>query len=74
MAKKKKTVIGERNFSCLNYSACLTEAAINNSVFNCAGCDKVVLKTFNDLLRYESSRDTFDTTMITKKKISKSRK
>jgi len=56
MARSKKKS-GERNYSCLNYNKCLTEAAINNATFNCANCEDVVEQTFNDLLKHEGRED-----------------
>jgi len=51
---RAKNKDGERNYSCLNYNKCLTEAAINNTTFNCANCERMIEQTFNDLLKHES--------------------
>ena len=60
ITKGSKLKEGERNFSCLNYSKCLTEAAINNISLNCAGCDKANDQSFNDLLKHENTSHSFD--------------
>jgi len=57
MARTSKNKNVERNYSCLNYNKCLTEAAINNATFNCSFCEDVVEQTFNDLLKQESSEE-----------------
>ena len=57
MGRSSKPKNGERNYSCLNYSDCLTEAAISNSNFICTGCDRAITQSFNDLLKNESNVD-----------------
>ncbi|KPA16970.1 hypothetical protein MHK_002807 [Candidatus Magnetomorum sp. HK-1] len=57
MARKPKNKNGERNYSCLNYNKCLTEAAINNATFNCSYCEDVIEQSFNDLLKQESNNE-----------------
>jgi len=51
--RSPKSKDGERNYSCLNYNKCLTEAAINNLTFDCSNCEDMIEQSFNDLLKQE---------------------
>ncbi|CAN2042361.1 hypothetical protein GMMP15_780004 [Candidatus Magnetomoraceae bacterium gMMP-15] len=54
MARNSKPKEVERNYRCVNYRECLAQAAIHNSNFNCANCDRAVTQSFNDLLKNEN--------------------
>ena len=55
--RSPKSKNGERNYNCINYNKCLTEAAINNLTFDCSNCEDMIEQSFNDLLKQERSPD-----------------
>jgi len=71
MVRSSKAKNGERNYSCLNYSKCLTEAAINNTTFNCSGCEKEIKQSFNELLKHESRSEDWEIAVKNKKQQTK---
>jgi len=55
LPRSPKSKDGERNYNCVNYNKCLTEAAINNLTFDCSHCEDMIEQSFNDLLKQERS-------------------
>jgi len=64
--RSPKSKDGERNYSCLNYNKCLTEAAIHNLTFDCSNCEDMIQQSFNDLLKQERVQDKEITPIVPK--------
>jgi len=70
LPRSPKSKDGERNYNCINYNKCLTEAAINNLTFDCSNCEDMIEQSFNDLLKQERNPGK-DERPITPKTLSK---
>jgi len=67
LPRSPKSKDGERNYSCINYNKCLTEAAINNLTFDCSNCEDMIEQSFNDLLKQERSSGKVERPITPKK-------
>jgi len=71
LPRSPKSKDGERNYSCINYNKCLTEAAINNLTFDCSNCEDMIEQSFNDLLKQERSTDKEESAITPQKRSQK---
>jgi hypothetical protein len=74
LPRSPKSKDGERNYNCINYNKCLTEAAINNLTFDCCNCEDMIEQSFNDLLKQERSSGKVENPITPHQKRSKSNK
>jgi hypothetical protein len=74
LPRSPKSKDGERNYNCINYNKCLTEAAINNLTFDCSNCEDMIEQSFNDLLKQERTTGKEERPIIPNKSLQNKKK